>query len=312
MHIVVVESTVIGRKILKKYFEGQRYPVNCFSDAEEALKYIKENNSVKLVLTSMETEGMEGCEFVWKCRLLEKDARRIHIIVMSSQKESGGAVEALDSGADDYIRKPLVRDELYARIRSAARLLAYQKDLSFYAARDSLTGLLNRHTFTKKVKSILEDPFTVPVCSFLLVDIDHFKSVNDTYGHPAGDRVIKEIAQLLDGHGQLVGRVGGEEFAILFQGNLGKAMDFAESIRLQVENHAMEVGPKKIRATISIGLTEVATDENRILELVYARADDALYSAKRNGRNQFRVSMASLTSPSGRANKSPAGTVKFG
>ena len=108
---------------------------------------------------------MEGCEFVWKCRLLEKDARRIHIIVMSSQKESGGAVEALDSGAGRTIfAKPLVRDELYARIRSAARLLAYQKDLSFYAARDSLTGLLNRHTFTKKVKSILEDPFTVPVC----------------------------------------------------------------------------------------------------------------------------------------------------
>lgn len=169
-------------------------------------------------------------------------------------------------------------------------------DLEKVATTDPLTGLLNRRAFQERVEKVLEQfrrerrgDIGLECISLLIIDIDHFKKVNDTFGHPEGDRILEQVASILKGQVQrssdLVGRWGGEEFVVAFVNPNGVASTKAEEIRAAIEENIKT--PDKKSVTISVGIAE--TTGVRDLTRLYTRADEALYEAKESGRNQVVV-----------------------
>ena len=290
MSIVIVEPSNLGRRILRGYLEERQCHVVAFANAEEAFRYIQNNKDVDILLTSFETEGMHGMELVWETRMLEADDRPLYIIAMSSDQEITKAVEALDCGADDFIRKPPVAEELKARVRSAQRLLSHRRELTVLASHDTLTSLLNRKAFTRKAEAKINATLRPAPSCFAMIDIDHFKQVNDMYGHSAGDLVIQSVARIIESKGHLAGRFGGDEFLLLASGlDQASAAQLAEAICRDVEATPFIYEGSRIKVTVSIGVTELAEGEEATLEAVLKRADDALFQAKRNGRNQVHL-----------------------
>ena len=162
---------------------------------------------------------MSGLELCWETRVLAGRDRPIYVILMSSSIDKSLLGEALDSGADDFISKPPVADELYARLRAAERFGSMQRELVRLASVDPLTGLHNRRVFFE----LAEAARALQECGALtaiMLDIDHFKRVNDLYGHDVGDQAIAAVAKTAATEGAMIGRLGGEEFAMLLEGPL--------------------------------------------------------------------------------------------
>ncbi len=287
MHVALVETSAIGRRILSGLLEGRGHTVNAFSDARAALRFIVHTPSVDVVLTSFETDGMSGMELCWHCRLLTQEQRHIYIIAMSSGTETAKAIEALDCGADDFIRKPPVAEELFARLRAAERMSTMHRQLLWLATQDELTGLLNRRAFFEAGEKLLGESLTETPFSAIMLDIDHFKRINDSKGHQAGDEAIRSVAAVLSRRHSLVGRLGGEEFAILVQGaSEFEAMRQAEQLRFEIESKVIRFGHDTIRLTCSLGVGQLAAHPRESLADLLNRADRALYQAKRLGRNR--------------------------
>lgn len=287
MHVALVETSAIGRRILSGLLERRGHRVDAFSDARAALRFIVHNPSVDVVLTSFETDGMSGMELCWHCRLLTQEQRHIYIIAMSSGTETAKAIEALDCGADDFIRKPPVAEELFARLRAAERMSTMHRQLLWLANHDELTGLLNRRAFFEAGQKLLGESLTeTPICAIML-DIDYFKRINDSRGHQAGDDSIRSVAAILSRRYSLVGRLGGEEFAVLLQGvDEFEGVKLAEHLRFEIENAIIRVGDETIRLTCSLGVGQLAVHPRETLTDLLNRADRALYQAKRLGRNR--------------------------
>jgi diguanylate cyclase (GGDEF)-like protein len=199
-------------------------------------------------------------------------------------------VTGLNAGADDYVRKPFDIDELYARIRAAERLISLEDQLRFQANVDELTGLLSRSAILDVLRRALARAARdkTPL-SILLVDVDRFKYINDTYGHSIGDAALRGISELLNPGLRPydeVGRYGGEEFLIVLPGcGTGEAHDVAERIRLYAENHAVDTPAGALELTVSIGVATAMGDDVNIDDLIVT-ADFALYCAKGAGRNR--------------------------
>jgi GGDEF domain-containing protein len=162
---------------------------------------------------------MSGLELCWETRLLSGRERPIYIILMSSNSDQQHLINALDSGADEFIRKPPVGEELYARLRSAERLLRLQNELIELASIDPLTHVFNRRAFFDRAQLLCRG--ASPLAAIML-DVDHFKRINDTYGHDVGDQVLGAIGREFQSENAVVGRLGGEEFAILIGARAAK------------------------------------------------------------------------------------------
>jgi len=201
---------------------------------------------------------------------------------MSSNAEQSAVVNALDSGADEFIRKPPAREELYARLRTAERLLRQQRELIVLANLDSLTGAFNRRAFFEKAADLADAGRRFAAVMF---DIDHFKDVNDTYGHDVGDQVLRVIGGEARKDKAVLGRLGGEEFAIVLEGSkLDAATLYAEELAEKLAALSFETAGQTFSVTASFGVAERAAQES--IDLLLKRADTALYQAKRAGRNR--------------------------
>jgi two-component system, cell cycle response regulator len=154
MRIVLVDASRIVLKIITGLLGARGHAVHSFTDGPEALKYIGTNVQVDALITSTELPSMSGLELCWEIRLLSTCRRPIYIILMSSNYDRHKLTEALDCGADDFIGKPPVADELYARLRAAERLASMQHELLKLATTDSLTGVMNRRAFFDEAKNI--------------------------------------------------------------------------------------------------------------------------------------------------------------
>ncbi|HEU0076912.1 MAG TPA: diguanylate cyclase, partial [Longimicrobiaceae bacterium] len=229
----------------------------------------------------------------------------IPIILVTALNEAEDVVQGLESGADDYIAKPYNFRELEARVRSMLRIKFLQDELDQknrelemanrrlkkLSITDGLTELFNH----RHVHELLHDEFersarTGESIAVVMMDLDRFKAVNDTYGHPTGDvilyetaRIIKETAREIDS----VGRYGGEEFiAILPETDEEPAANFAERVRAAVEEHVFRDGATEVRMTVSCGVASAAAEGVDSPEALLKAADEALYQAKHGGRNQ--------------------------
>ena len=269
--------------------QAEGYQVLKAEDGESALAAIS-NNNVDILLLDLYMPGMSGIDTL-KHLKANSELANIPVIMLSASDDEDKIVEALELGAHDYVTKPYIAKVLLARIRNALRLREKTQTLENLAKTDFLTKLNNKGSFEQlSLKAINQGSRTMKNMAIAMIDIDHFKAVNDNYGHDAGDTVLKQFAQLLANTFRdydIIGRVGGEEFAVCMpEINQQDAVNACERFRKTVEQTPMELGNEQIFVTTSIGVAcaqhiEVGYDFNQLMQM----ADKFLYDAKQLSRN---------------------------
>lgn len=250
-----------------------------------------------LVIISLTTDKFDGLRLVSQLRTADV-TRHVPILVLVEEGETSSLVKALELGVNDYLVRPLDRNELFARVKTQLKRKRYADKLreNFHlsverAITDELTGLYNRHYMKSHLATLMaKSQESRKPMSFLIVDVDYFKSVNDTYGHDVGDEVLKEFATRLASNIRgvdLACRYGGEEFVVVMPDtDLSFAYMVAERLRQEVADQAFQSSTgSEINLTISIGLAVSEGNEDDSAQLL-RRADQALYRAKRDGRNR--------------------------
>jgi two-component system cell cycle response regulator len=301
MRVVVVDPSRTVLKAVSQLLANDGHEVITFVDGPDALAHIKSDPNVGALITSAELTNMSGLELCWETRLLSDHDRAIYIILMSSNADERQLINALDSGADEFIRKPPARDELYARLRSAERCVRMKGELIRLARTDPLTGALNRRAFFEKAQQACARADGSNRLTAIMLDVDHFKRVNDTYGHDVGDQVLRSIAREVPSGHTLVGRLGGEEFAILLEASsLEVGTEMAECLRAKMAALKFETPQGRLTLTCSFGVSEWEQGES--IDRLLKRADGALYRAKSGGRNLVVVAegfISATASPGG-------------
>jgi len=296
MRIALVEPSRTICRIVTAMVDQWNHQIDSFSDADEALSKLASNCNIRALITTAELPSMSGAQLCVKARMMSGSRRPLYIIMMSCSDERGKLVEALENGADDFISKPPAPEELRARLRAAERLTTMQAELIQLATTDSLTGLLTRRAFFDRSKELFAKAAGQSPVSMLVCDLDHFKLINDRYGHDVGDLVLRKVADEALLLGVAVARLGGEEFAFLFPAPLQDAVEMAERFRSAVTELAIRHANDVIPVTCSIGVAEREPADT--IDSLLRRADISLYEAKRAGKNRvvaadsFLVSLA--------------------
>src|ERR1700719_4061413 len=249
MRIVIVDPSRTVLKIVTRLLAAGNHEIHPFADGLAAFEYIKLNPNIDALFASAELGSMSGSDLCKKIRQLSTNCRRpIYIVLMSANYEQRKLIEALDNGADDFIGKPPAMEELYARLRVAERLKAMQCELVRMATTDPLSGLLNRRAFFEQAQEACAG--TDGPLSAIMFDIDHFKRINDEFGHGVGDDVIRSVANETMIENGIVGRLGGEEFAIVLRGlTLANTKVIAERLRLKFAELHIATVNKAVRFT---------------------------------------------------------------
>ncbi len=258
MRVVVVDPSRTVLKFIARLLATRNHEVRTFVAAREALECVRSDLSVGALITSDELlpmSEMSGIELCWEARLLATCRRPIYIILMSCDRDQHKLIEALDSGADDFIGKPPVAEELYARLRSAERLANMQQELLRLALTDSLTCVLNRRAFFESGEEVCERGHALDCLSAIVIDIDHFKRINDVCGHDVGDEAIRRVAEEVAAENAITGRLGGEEFGMLLEGrDLAGALRMAEDLRTRISAMPPSSSRRSTAATSTAGL----------------------------------------------------------
>ncbi|HEX9593081.1 MAG TPA: diguanylate cyclase [bacterium] len=289
-HVLLVDDREENRELLAAILEDEGIRVTSAAHGEEGLR-LALADPPDTILLDVAMPGIDGFEV---CRRLQErpETAFVPVLFVTAQVlDKGSVCKGLAQGAIDYITKPFDPDELAARVRNALRLKEQNDRLRLMALTDPLTGLGNRHIINGRLKSSLArwrrrgEPF-----GLMIVDVDHFKAVNDTYGHEAGDQVLQRLAELFREMARAedsVGRLGGEEFVILVDhAHRLEAVQAAERLRRRVSHLAMPLAGN-VSITVSIGV--VSSDDLHVDDTEKSalhHADDALYAAKETGRNR--------------------------
>ncbi|WP_296711541.1 diguanylate cyclase [Rhodoblastus sp.] len=282
MRVVLVATQQPLRESIAAILERAGHVVAGFAETASALAYLKEDQAANAFIVAGVESATAGMDICREGRLLASFQRPIYICLLSAPLSSDTMVEALDCGADDVLHLPLSPDELHARLRSAERFNQMQLKMVEMATHDGLTGMLNRPAFFERAVKMCRET-TAPLAA-IMVDIDHFKSINDRFGHAAGDTALRAVAQRLIGNGELAGRLGGEEFALLLpQGDPDDAWRAAEALRGEIEAREIAIETATVTVTCSFGVAIGAPGDD--IDDLLRRADAALYVAKRAGRN---------------------------
>ena len=284
--VLVVDDSANSRNYLKRLLERHNYSVLLANCGAEAITTLEQHPDVKLVITDKEMPNMDGLALCNEIRSkFSKD--EVSIIGVSGADNPSLTAKFIKNGANDFLKKPFCPEEFYCRILQNIEYIESIETIRRQANTDYLTKLYNRRYFFENAGPIIKEKHPKQQTSTLaMLDIDFFKSVNDTYGHDAGDEVLKATAKLIQQHFSeqyLAARLGGEEFSIFFDDlPLHDAIEKLEDFRLAFEKLTVDVGQKSISCTVSIGVT--ASSESSLDGLVN-KADELLYEAKESGRN---------------------------
>lgn len=295
MRVLIADDDAISRTVLQRTLTQLGHEVVAGEDGPSAIVHLLEPDGPRLAVLDWMMPGADGLTV---CRAVrQRAAPYVYTIVLTARDARQDMVEALEAGADDFLTKPLDPAELTARMRAGVRvvelqerLLEIQEGLRIQATRDDLTGLDNRRVVLDHLERELrrgrheQRPVAVA-----LTDIDNFKAINDRYGHPAGDVVLKRVAEALRREVReydAVGRYGGEEFLFVLPGCDGETgLVAAERIRARVAATTAVWEGVELPVTVSVGLAWAAPGTGKVADLI-AAADGALYRAKAGGRNR--------------------------
>ncbi len=286
--ILLVDDDSAMLRLLAKWLEAEGYTVRRASDGQEAIESIQAD-CPHILVTDWEMpqmDGMELCRWVRRAEL----PHYVYTIFLTVRSGSGDMVRGLEAGADDFLKKPVDRGELLARIRAGTRVLELESRLSLLAKLDPLTGLLTQRTFYEDSAKewSRSSRYLFPV-SCVMIDIDFFKRINDVYGHGVGDEVIRRISRILQDNcrsSDILSRYGGEEFCCLLpETDETHAAMWADRVRQQISETKIHVEEVELSITASMGVSERRPDTAAVCTLVEL-ADQALLVAKRSGRDR--------------------------
>jgi two-component system, cell cycle response regulator len=304
MKILIADDEAVSLRMLEKTLERAGYEVTAVSDGRKAAEELCRLDGPRLALLDWVMPQLDGPAV---CRTVRRKRSQSHVylVLLTSKSSKEDIVEGLESGADDYLTKPFDPGELKARLHTGMRILELEdnllearEDMRYKATHDSLTSLLNRGTILELLASELNRKRRgKSSISIVLGDLDHFKLVNDTYGHILGDEVLREVARRMLGSVRsydFVGRYGGEEFLVVLNNcAVEKAVDRAEEIRKAIGGFPVRTTHGPIPITMSLGVSVSRPSDTRPLEEILCEADSALYAAKSAGRNCCRLGSAS-------------------
>jgi two-component system, cell cycle response regulator len=299
--VLVVDDSPVCRKLVEQVLSSEMYTVRFACDASEAMR-LYEEYSPCIVIADWILPDFSGFEL---CRRIRADESRpyTYIIVMTSNREKGNVVKGLEAGADDYLTKPFDPAEMLARIGVGRRIIDLNRELAARslkleeAARtDPLTGLPNRRAIeewaVKQLSGATRHGFPLWVA---VGDIDNFKVINDTFGHDAGDIVLKTFADVLKRNtraSDICGRLGGDEFLMVIthveQGHVEATVN---RFREQFAALSFPLQGQSVRVTASFGVSGVLSKNTEDIGTLVRKADQMLYEAKRSGRNVVRLSL---------------------
>jgi two-component system, cell cycle response regulator len=299
--ILLAEDSAIYRHLIGSHLSEWGFDFACAKDGKEAWKLLMRPEAPRLALLDWVLPEIDGIDLCRRLRERSANEPYTYTILLTSKNRKHEMLEAMDAGVDDFLAKPFDPLELKARLLVGKRIVDLQQKLvsantalHFVASHDFLTGAWNRAEILSFMQRELARARrdAAPV-GIVLVDVDHFKKVNDEFGHETGDCVLKEITKRLsaslreyDG----IGRYGGEEFLLVIPGcDLATTVRRANQIResISIQPISTLLGPMTI--TVSMGATVGESSTNS--ELLLRRSDTALYHAKRNGRNRVEVAI---------------------
>jgi two-component system, cell cycle response regulator len=300
MKILVAEDEPVSRELLRSLLTKWGYEVTTTTDGDEAWRLLQEEEELRLAILDWMMPGRDGIEICRLIRQKQKESHYIYTIILTARDNKEDALLGLEAGADDYITKPFHQQELRFRIRIGQRILELERylhdaydEMKRLATFDALTGLWNRRVVLEHLEKEWDRASREKqALSIVLADIDHFKLFNDRYGHALGDRVLVHLSNILremvrpyDG----LGRYGGEEFLLFFpECDHEKGMQIAERLRQELESCPLTEETQQLQVTASLGGTTFYPAKgncsvNHLLKI----ADDALYEAKKTGRNRI-------------------------
>ncbi|HEY2838264.1 MAG TPA: diguanylate cyclase [Pirellulales bacterium] len=295
MKVLIAEDEAVSRRLMQASLTRWGYDVITTSDGCAALSILQEPEPPKLVVFDWMMPGLDGVEL---CRAIRAKSHQpyTYILMVTAKRTQENVVAGLSAGADDYITKPFDPEELRVRLRTGKRivclqdqLIAAREALVEAATHDSLTGLWNRpailDALTNELNRADREHGSVGVVT---VDLDDFKRVNDSHGHPVGDEVLRAIGRAMRSNVRpydSVGRIGGEEFLVVLPGcNAINATSHAERLRAAIAELVMPTaaGPLSISASLGVSVGRRSLQAGELMRA----ADEALYAAKRGGRNR--------------------------
>jgi len=299
LKVLVADDSPLYRKLVKQTLSGEQYEIVLAKSGSHAMMLLSKEH-FPLVITNWMMPDMNGIEL---CEHIRRNSQQsyTYIIMLTGETEKSKVVKGLAAGADDYLTKPFDSGELLARVGVGRRIINLQRQmesknrlLEELALTDTLTGLPNRRAIEEWAPRQLSGatrhgfPFWVVVA-----DLDKFKSVNDTYGHEAGDAILKRFAQILRANcraADMCARIGGEEFVIvLTHTSRDGVLTLLERLRRQMESQRFMFDSKEIMVTASFGAAEYARHQDQNFARLVGAADMAMYTAKRQGRNRIEV-----------------------
>jgi two-component system cell cycle response regulator len=303
--VLVAEDDPIFLRILQSWFQKWAYRVTAVKNGVDAWEALQQPTAPPMAVLDWMMPGMDGIEV---CRKIRARAQGpyCYVLLLTAKDDREDVVAGLDAGADDYLTKPFDVDELRARVRAGKRILELQSalirahdTLQYESAHDALTSLWNRGAIIGFLKNEIErQQRSSQPLGVMMADVDHFKKINDTYGHLVGDIVLKEVGhRLADGVRTYdsVGRYGGEEFLVIVPGcKPADLLASAERLRRSIAEPRFETSAGPLAITLSIGVASGRDDGNcsEDSETLLRAADTALYAAKAQGRNQVGVAPA--------------------
>ncbi len=309
MRILIAEDDAVSRRLLQTMLENWGYETVLTNDGQEAWDVLQKEDAPRLVILDWMMPRIDGIEV---CKRIRQQASRdyTYVMLLTARGRKKDLIDGMDAGADDYITKPFDSGELKVRLRAAKRildlqskLLDAQEALRKQATHDFLTGLRNRLAITEILhKEIQRSDRSGTPTSVILGDLDHFKEINDTCGHSAGDSVLKEVGARLAAHVRQydsVSRYGGEEFLIVLPNcDSDSALGLAQRLCDSIAGEPFRIaGQGQASVTMSLG---VATrhdgdpiDSDKLIRL----ADAAMYDAKAAGRNRVSSAQAAHGQP---------------